>query len=107
MATKKPAAKAAKPVEEEVVEEVEKTEPEIDLNAYYDELVEFELFKDSEKYKDDVFVTDNKGKGYLIQRGVRMKMPRSVMLALKRSLEQKQAADSLITYFSSSAQEIG
>ena len=41
------------------------------------ELVTVELFKDNGKYRDDVFVAVN-GKGYLIQRGIPVQVPRCV-----------------------------
>lgn len=54
---------------------------------WYDEKVTVELFKDSGKYKDDVFVAVN-GRGYLIQRGVPVQVPRSVAAVLELSRAQ-------------------
>lgn len=39
-------------------------------------MVEIEIFKDSDRYKDDVVVALN-GKVYVIKRGVRVKVPRA------------------------------
>ena len=41
------------------------------------DMVEIEIFKDSDRYKDDVVVALN-GKVYVIKRGVRVKVPRAV-----------------------------
>lgn len=51
-------------------------------------LVPVTLFKDSGRYKDDVFVCDN-GKGYKIQRGKTVMVPPSV----KEILDQSEAQD--------------
>ncbi len=68
----------------------EKAEEE---KAYYDELVEVELFKDNDKYKDDVFVAVN-GVGSLIQRGKKVMVKRKYALALENARNQnKSAAD--------------
>lgn len=42
-----------------------------------DELVKIKLFKDSEKYKDDVFVAVN-GRSFVIKRGVEVEVPRYI-----------------------------
>ena len=63
--------------------------------AYYNEEVEIELFKDSGKYKDDVFVAVN-GVGYLIQRGKKIKVKRKVALAIENSLKQDKKTSDLI-----------
>lgn len=44
-------------------------------DAYWNELVEIKLFKDNNKYKDDVFVSVN-GENCVIKRGVRVKVKR-------------------------------
>ena len=61
-----------------------------------EELVEVKLFKDNEKYKDDVFVGWN-GKRYMIRRGEPVRVPRGVALILDRSRIQEQAAIRYIT----------
>ncbi len=59
------------------------------------------LIKDSEKYKNDVFVCVN-GKGYILQRGKNIAVPVEVAEVLKNSQEQDaEAAD----YMEEKAQE--
>ena len=58
-----------------------------ELEKYLKEEVTIELFKDNERYKDDVFVAVN-GKTYQIKRGVPVKVPRNVALVLERSRKQ-------------------
>ena len=53
------------------------------------DMVEIEIFKDSDRYKDDVVVALN-GKVYVIKRGVRVKVPRAVKEILDHSREQDQ-----------------
>ena len=99
MATKKPAAKAAEHVEEvEVVEKetATKTEPLFDVNAYYNEPVTINLFKDDGKYKDDVFVAVN-GKRFQIQRGKDITVPRYVAEVIKNAKDQRGAASAFIS----------
>lgn len=62
---------------------------------WYEEKVPVRLFKDSSKYQDDVFVSVN-GKGYLIQRGVEVMIPRFVAQVLEQSMEQDQRAAELM-----------
>lgn len=62
---------------------------------YANELVEIELFKDSGKYKDDVFVAVN-GVGCLVQRGKKIKIKRKYAEAIENSLKQdKKTSDFL------------
>ena len=63
--------------------------------AYYNEEVEIELFKDSDKYKDDVFVAVN-GVGCLIPRGKKVRVKRKYALALENSFNQDKKASDLI-----------
>ena len=61
--------------------------------AYYNEMVEVELFKDNGKYKDDVFVAVN-GVGIVIPRGKKVKVKRKYALLIEDSLKQnKEAVD--------------
>ena len=53
-------------------------------NAYYNELVPVKLFKDNDKYKDDVFVAVN-GVGMIVPRGIEVKIPRKYAVALDNS----------------------
>ena len=62
---------------------------------WYDELVPMRLFKDTGKYQDDVFVAVN-GKGFLIQRGVSVEVPRYVAQVLDQSMDQDQKAAELM-----------
>lgn len=60
--------------------------------AKKDDYVTFQLFRDSDKYSNDVFVGVN-GKTYLIKRGVPVRMPRAVYEVIQNSEEQIYAAD--------------
>ena len=60
-------AKAVSDGKQTMSEEAKKAED------YWNEEVEIQLFKDSGKYKDDVYVAVN-GKNFLIQRGVPVKV---------------------------------
>lgn len=80
--------------DEEVTEAVENTtDEEVAKNAvevsddYLEELVEIMLFKDSDKYSDDLVVTLN-GKNYQIKRGVKVMVPRKVQLVIEDSMKQ-------------------
>ena len=64
--------------------------------AYMNEYVEVKLFKDSAKYKDDVFVAVN-GENVLIQRGIRVKIKRKFAEALDNSELQDYETAELIT----------
>ncbi|MBQ6552427.1 MAG: hypothetical protein IJL83_02255 [Clostridia bacterium] len=78
----------------------------VEQERYFNEPVEIELFKDEDRYKDDVFVAVN-GKRFRIQRGVRVTVPRYIALEVERSLAQKKAAAAVITYYSGKQQVIG
>ena len=52
--------------------------------AYYNEYVEIELFKDNNKYKDDVTVSVN-GETCLVQRGKKVKIKRKFAQVLEDS----------------------
>lgn len=60
-------------------------------SKYYNELVTVKLFKDNDKYKDDVFVAVN-GKGMIVPRGKEVKIPRKYAIALKNSEAQDSFA---------------
>lgn len=53
------------------------------------------LFKDGDRYQDDVFVAVN-GKSYLIQRGVEVKLPYFVAEVLENSQLQEQAVKKIV-----------
>ena len=78
---------------EEVTEKVTKAaEPELTqeekLAAYLNEKVPVKLFKDSSRYKDDVYVSVN-GHNFQIQRGVEVMVPRYVKEVLDNSDAQE------------------
>lgn len=63
--------------------------------AYYNELVEIKLFKDNNRYKDDVFVAVN-GENCVIQRGERVKVKRKFAEVLENSDLQDYETSKLI-----------
>ena len=63
--------------------------------AYMEELVEIKLFKDTGKYKDDVFVGCN-GENIAIQRGERVKIKRKFVEILDNSEHQDYETAKLI-----------
>ena len=62
---------------------------------YWNELVEVKLFKDNNKYKDDVFVSVN-GDNCLIKRGERVKIKRKFAEVLDQSDMQDYQTSKLI-----------
>lgn len=62
-----------------------------DVQAWLNERIPFEAFKDAEKYKDDIHVTVN-GYTFVIQRGVQVMIPRYVYMALKDAERQNMIA---------------
>lgn len=62
-----------------------------EAESHLNDPVTIQLFKDGNKYKDDVFVSIN-DKNYLIQRGVPVTVPRIVAQVLQQSQEQDIAA---------------
>ena len=62
-------------------------------NARMEEYVDFKAFKDSGKYKDDIFVAVN-GESCLIKRGVATKIKRKFLEALLNSEAQDEYAAS-------------
>lgn len=71
--------------EEEILKEIKRNE----------EYVEVKLFKDNEKYTDDVYVAVG-SKNCVIKRGVPVKIKRKFYLALMASSEQDQRASQLM-----------
>ena len=63
--------------------------------AYYNELVEVKLFKDNNKYKDDVFVSVN-GENCVIKRGEKVKIKRKFAEVLDNSDLQDYETSKLI-----------
>ena len=60
-------------------------------SAYYNELVKVKLFKDSDKYRDDLFVAVN-GKGMIVPRGKEVEIPRKYAIAIAHSEAQDSFA---------------
>ena len=77
----------------ELTEEQKKANEE--RKAYWDELVEVKLFKDNNKYKDDVFVSVN-GENCVIKRGERVKVKRKFADVLDKSDMQDYETSLLI-----------
>lgn len=59
------------------------------------EMVTIQLFKDAERYKDDVFVRVG-GKRYQVQRGMPVTVPRKVADVINQQLMQDQATAQMI-----------
>lgn len=66
----------------ELTEEQKKADEE--RKAYWNELVEVKLFKDNNKYKDDVYVSVN-GENCVIKRGEKVKVKRKFADVLDKS----------------------
>ena len=60
-------------------------------DKYYNELVSVKLFKDNDRYKDDVFVAVN-GVGMIVPRGIDVQIPRKYAIALQNSEAQDSFA---------------
>lgn len=73
----------------------DKSKPMEGTPEWYEEKIPVRLFKDNGKYKDDVFVAVN-GKGWQIQRGVTVEIPRYVAQVLEQSMAQDQEAAELM-----------
>lgn len=65
-----------------------------------EEMYEIRLFKDNNKYRDDVFVGVN-GRGYIIKRGERVRVPAAVYEVLMNSMNQDEYTAKLIDQESS------
>lgn len=77
----------------------EKTEAQkkadAEREAYWNEMVEVKLFKDNNKYKDDVFVSVN-GENCVIKRGERVQVKRKFAAVLDNSDLQDYETSKLI-----------
>ena len=73
--------------------------------SYWDELVEVKLFKDNDKYKDDLTVTHN-GVRIKIPRGETVYIKRKYALIIKDSLSQDRYAAKMIKEYVSSAERV-
>ena len=95
-------AEAAKIMEEakkaagaKTAEDEEKAKKAAELEAYMNEYVEVKLFKDNDKYRDDVFVAVN-GENCVIKRGERVKIKRKFAEVLDHSEHQDYETSKLI-----------
>ena len=86
-------ADAKASVSGELTEEQKKANEE--RKAYWDELVEVRLFKDNNKYKDDVFVAVN-GENCVIKRGEKVMIKRKFAAVLESSDMQDYETSKLI-----------
>ena len=75
--------------------EEEKAKKAAEQRAYMEEYVEVKLFKDNDKYKDDVFVSVN-GENCVIKRGERVKIKRKFAEVLDHSEHQDYETSKLI-----------
>ena len=75
-----------------------------------EELVAIRLFKDNERYKDDVFVAVN-GRSFQIKRGESVQVPKCVADVLEQSMDQDAATAKLMdresAAWSAQAKELG
>jgi len=72
-----------------------KAEAEAKEKAWLEEKVPIRLFKDNDRYKDDVYVCVN-GERLLIKRGENVEIPRKFALVLEQSAQQDTATANLI-----------
>ena len=72
-----------------------KAEAEAKEKARLEEKVPIRLFKDNDRYKDDVYVCVN-GERLLIKRGENVEIPRKFALVLEQSAQQDTATANLI-----------
>lgn len=89
MATKKETVAA------DVTEATEVAATQAEQVDYY-ELVEIKLFKDNDKYSNDVFVSVN-GNNFLIKRGETVTVPRYIKEVLENSEQQARRAEEYST----------
>lgn len=75
--------------------DAEKAKQAAELAAHMEEYVEVKLFKDNDKYKDDVYVAVN-GENCVIKRGERVKIKRKFAEVLDHSEHQDYETSLLI-----------
>ena len=111
---------AAEEKANEIIEAAEKRAAEMNVpevnadvakaNAELEELVEIQLFKDNDKYKDNVFVAVN-GENCVVPRGTKWKIKKKLALVLEQSHAQDlmtgQLMDSKAAEYEASAREHG
>lgn len=86
---------AAEIAEEKAKETAAKNEEAARIAAEMEEYVEVKLFKDNDKYKEDVFVSVN-GENCVIQRGVKVKVKKKFAEVLDNSEHQDYETSLLI-----------
>jgi len=92
--TKKEAPQQEKnPLEE--TQEIQAQTQEAAQKNPLEELVTIRLFKDNERYRDDVFVSVN-GRTFQIKRGVEVQVPRYVQEVLDNSMSQDMVAAAMV-----------
>ena len=104
--------KAAEVKAKEIIENAASGKPESLSDAVKaeiarnEEYVEVKLFKDNDKYQDDVYVAVG-NQNCVIKRGVPVKIKRKFLLALSQSDEQDLKTANLIERESGNFKEIG
>lgn len=88
-------AEQQKETDKKSKEEAEKAKKAKELADYMEEYVEVKLFKDNDKYKDDVFVQVN-GENCVIKRGERVKIKRKFAEVLDHSEHQDYETSKMI-----------
>lgn len=90
-------AQAPAKTEEELHQEAlaAKAKAQAEEKARLEEKVPIRLFKDNDRYKDDVYVCVN-GERLLIKRGENVEIPRKFALVLEQSAQQDTATATLI-----------
>jgi len=78
---------------------VKKVDEKAERKAYLDELVPIMLFKDNDKYSQDLFVSIN-DKTWLIQRGKQVMIQRYVALHIQEMQEQDMSTAAMIAELS-------
>ena len=111
---------AAEEKANEIIEAAEKRAAEMNgakvdadtakANAELEEYVEIQLFKDNDKYKDDVYVAVN-GENCVIKRGIKTKIKKKFALVLEQSSMQDlmtgEYMDAKAAEYEASAREHG
>ena len=92
--TKKEAPQQEAAIQEQTQEMQVQTQEAAQKNPL-EELVTIRLFKDNERYRDDVFVSVN-GRTFQIKRGVEVQVPRYVQEVLENSMSQDMVAAAMV-----------
>ena len=92
--TKKEAPQQEAAIQAQTQEIEAQTQEEAQRNPL-EELVTIRLFKDNERYRDDVFVSVN-GRTFQIKRGMEVQVPRYVQEVLENSMNQDMVAAAMM-----------